>query len=70
MFINDCVEVEFAKSTFSTNNSGCVEAAICEHGVRVRDSKNPNGPVLSFTPTEWAAFLAGVRGDEFELPAG
>lgn len=67
---NDCAEVAFHKATSSNNNGSCVEAAVCEHGVRVRDSKNPTGPVLSFTPTEWTAFLAGVKGDEFELPAG
>nr|WP_245650453.1 DUF397 domain-containing protein [Nocardia harenae] len=31
----------------------------------VRDSKNPAGPVLDFTPSEWTAFVAGVRAGEF-----
>jgi hypothetical protein len=35
-------------------------------GIGVRDSKNPNGPQLSFTRAEWAAFVAGVRGGEFD----
>lgn len=26
------------------------------------------GPVLRFTHPEWAAFVAGVRGGEFDLP--
>lgn len=62
-----CVEVQFVKSTYSSNNNGCVEAAISATGVRVRDSKDQSGPVLTFTPHEWAAFLAGVKDGEFEL---
>lgn len=34
-------------------------------GHAVRDSKDPSGPVLRFTPAEWAAFTAGVRDGEF-----
>ncbi|WP_442943274.1 DUF397 domain-containing protein [Nocardia sp. NBC_00565] len=34
--------------------------------VGVRDSKNPTGPALVFTPSEWDAFAAGVREGEFE----
>jgi hypothetical protein len=32
----------------------------------VRDSKNPTGPTLIFTATEWVAFTAGVRAGEFD----
>jgi hypothetical protein len=35
--------------------------------VDVRDSKNPDGPVLSFGPDEWAMFVAGVKLGEFDL---
>jgi hypothetical protein len=36
--------------------------------VHVRDSKRPDGPVLSFTPSEWRAFVTGVKSGEFDLP--
>jgi transcriptional regulator with XRE-family HTH domain len=36
--------------------------------VAMRDSKDPEGPVLVFTAGEWAAFVNGVRGDEFARP--
>ena len=45
----------------------CVEVSIGAHGVAVRDSKDPAGPVLEFTAAEWAAFVAGVRGGQFEV---
>ncbi|GAA0829680.1 DUF397 domain-containing protein [Streptosporangium amethystogenes subsp. fukuiense] len=33
--------------------------------VLVRDSKDPEGPVLSFAPSEWDAFLGMIKGGEF-----
>jgi hypothetical protein len=56
------------KSSFSNGTGGnCVEVADLPDGGRtVRDSKDRSGPVLRFTPAEWAAFTAGVRAGEFD----
>jgi hypothetical protein len=35
--------------------------------VGVRDSKDKDGPVLTFTPEEWHAFAAGIRDGQFDL---
>ena len=41
---------QWRKSSRSAANRCCVEAAACPHGdVLVRDSKDPDGPVLSFS---------------------
>jgi hypothetical protein len=54
------------KSTLSTYNGNCVEVAgLTEDKIRVRDSKNPKGGVLNFTPAEWDAFIGGVLNGEF-----
>lgn len=56
------------KSTRSGSGDNCVEVAVADDGVvGVRDSKNPTGPLLEFTPAEWAAFTGGVRDGEFDL---
>lgn len=56
------------KSRRSGGGDNCVEVAVCADGhVGVRDSKDQQGPVLVFTPGEWAAFTAGVRDGEFDL---
>jgi hypothetical protein len=34
----------------------------------VRDSKDRDGAILTFTASEWKAFIAGARSGEFELP--
>jgi hypothetical protein len=54
------------KSSRSQAN-GCVEVRVDQRQISVRDSKNRLGPVLTFTLTEWEAFLGGVRDGEFDL---
>ncbi len=49
------------KSSRSYGNGACVETARLASAIGVRDSKNPDGPALFFTPVEWAAFMAGVK---------
>lgn len=44
-----------------------VEVAFVEGAVAVRDSKDPAGTVLVFTPQEWDAFVAGAKDGEFDL---
>jgi hypothetical protein len=47
--------------------NGCVEVAILDDQVAVRDAKDRAGPALLFSGREWEAFLGGVRGGEFDL---
>lgn len=58
----------------STSSQGsdqtCVDVAVRDAQVLVRDSKDPAGPVLRFRFLEWQVFLRGVRAGEFELPPG
>ncbi|MET8876766.1 DUF397 domain-containing protein [Nocardia sp. NPDC004604] len=55
------------KSSRSGASAECVEVAFLDGGVvGVRDSKNPTGPALVFTPGEWSAFTAGVNDGQFE----
>ncbi len=66
--IVDLSSAQWRKSSLSQMN-GCIEVAFVRGGVAVRDSKDPSGPVLLFTPHEWTAFLGGARNGEFEPPA-
>jgi len=61
----DCVEVAWHKSTHSTSQE-CVEVGHTAGAVGLRDSKNPDGPELWFTPEEWDAFVSGVKAGEFD----
>ena len=46
---------------------GCVEVApLPDGGVALRDSKDVSLPPHVFTPTEWDAFVQGVKAGEFD----
>ncbi len=63
----DRSHAEWRKSTYS-NLSGCVEVAVVNGQVAIRDSKAQNGPMLTFAAVEWQAFLSGVRAGQFDPP--
>jgi uncharacterized protein DUF397 len=56
----------WTKSSFCAN-ACCVEVAIGEDVVQVRDSKNPDENVLAFTREEWKSFIKGAQHGEFSL---
>jgi hypothetical protein len=57
------------KSSYSGSNGGaCVEVADNLPGlVAVRDSKDPAGPALAFTPDNWQTFTTAIKSGEFGL---
>ena len=64
----DLANAKWRKSSLSGSGNNCVEVADNLAGiVAVRDSKDPHGPVLTFTPGEWRTFIAGVKSGKFEL---
>lgn len=56
------------KAQRSTNNGSCVEVATVADAdkIAVRDSKDPGGPILVYTPAEFGAFLDGAKKGEFD----
>ena len=51
------------KSSYSGDEGGnCLEIATDEHSVHLRDSKTPDGPVLSLAPTTWHHFTHTLTG--------
>ena len=62
----DLTGAEWRTSTLCDLN-GCVEVALLDGRIAVRDAKDKGGPVLLFTPREWEAFVGGVRSGEFDL---
>ena len=64
--MQDLTAADWRTSTLCDLN-GCVEVALLDDQVAVRDSKDKSGPVLRFTAPEWTAFLGGVRAGEFDL---
>ncbi|MBB2909030.1 hypothetical protein FHS43_000276 [Streptosporangium becharense] len=65
--MTDLENAVWRKSSRSGSGNNCVEVAGNLPGVvAVRDSKDPGGPRLIFSPDVWSAFVGGVKRGEFD----
>lgn len=67
--MEDLTGARWRKSSYSSGgqNGSCVEVAgVCPAAIAVRDSKDPAGPVLAFTPREWKTFTANIKTGGFD----
>ena len=55
------------RTSTASGTSNCVEVSFTGEFVLMRHSRNPHGPMLSFSRSEWEAFLTGVRDGEFDI---
>lgn len=61
------------KSSFSADETCCVEVQTMNSAIRIRDSKQRRqapeeiAQILTFTRAEWEAFIQGVKAGEFDL---
>ncbi|MGO4747097.1 DUF397 domain-containing protein [Streptomyces sp. 2MCAF27] len=64
-------EVVWRVSSYSGGQGNCLEVADnLPHGVHVRDSKRPAGPVIVFSHSSWDAFVADLHHDKpFNSPS-
>ena len=56
--------MEWRKSSYSGTNGQCTEVAHHGDTIVVRDSKDSDGPQLTFTLKAWAAFIHKASGRE------
>ena len=62
----DDVTSSWIKATASASAGQCVEMRRRGGVVDVRDSKDPEGPALRLTSSEFAAWLEGAKGGRFD----
>ncbi|MDG9727442.1 MULTISPECIES: DUF397 domain-containing protein [unclassified Streptomyces] len=60
------LDASWTKSRHSNAEGNCVEVASVDGGIAMRNSRDPDGPALVYTPAEVAAFLAGAKDGEFD----
>lgn len=64
---HDLTTARWVKARASTGNGACVETtSVRADEICVRNSRDPQGPVLRFTKEEWTAFVSGVKAGEFD----
>jgi Domain of unknown function (DUF397) len=58
----DVTSVAWRTSSYSGDNGGaCVEVGTAGQAVAVRDSKDPDGPLLAFSADTWTEFAERVK---------
>jgi len=62
-----CPRLDWRKAKRSMNNGNCAEVATTKVGVAVRDSKDPQGPILKYTVMAWRSFLTAARNGKFDI---
>lgn len=63
----DSVRADLVWRKSSASGAGnCAEVAFDGDAVLLRNSQHPSGPMLSFSHSEWDAFLTGARDGEFD----
>jgi hypothetical protein len=45
----------------ASGDTNCVEVGVAMSSILVGDSKNPRGPMVAFSSSEWARFLARMN---------
>jgi len=59
-------DTPWIKATASGDQGDCVELRRHDGTIDVRDSKDPEGPVLHFTREEFTAWVDGAKKGEFD----
>lgn len=67
----DHPEIDWASQSWrkaaACGDAGCVEVAVGDDWVAVRDSKAPRQGPLVFTRSEWLAFSDGLKDGQFDV---
>lgn len=60
--------LNWRKARRSLNHGACAEVANRSGMVAMRDSKDPQGPVLRYTANSWRTFIDAAKAGSFDAP--
>jgi Domain of unknown function (DUF397) len=64
---DDLSRAQWRKSSYSGNTGNCVQVAVTESVVGIRDSKDPDGPDLVVTHQEWRGLVQTIKTGEISF---
>jgi predicted secreted Zn-dependent protease len=53
-------------TALSCNGGACVQVATDQNSILIRNSRQPDGPLVEYTPEEWHEFVSGVKKGDFD----
>lgn len=59
--ISSLLGLQWRKSGRSLGNGECIEVARAGKWIAVRDSKDPDGKILSYSETSWQTFMIQAK---------
>jgi hypothetical protein len=63
--------LHWRKARRSANNGACIEAALSGGRILVRDSKDPDGPMLGYAGATWRMFTSEAKMGRYDkAPSG
>jgi hypothetical protein len=60
------LDLQWRKARRSANNGACLELAPASGQIYIRDSKDQDGPIVSFSGYSWRLFVADVKLGQFD----
>lgn len=62
----EAVALRWRTARRSAGNGACVEVALANAGILVRDSKDQDGPAMPYSGISWRRFLAEAKAGQFD----
>jgi predicted secreted Zn-dependent protease len=54
------------RTALSCDGGACVQVATDRKIVLIRNSRQPGGPMLEYSPEEWHGFISGIKKGYFD----
>jgi hypothetical protein len=56
-------DIQWRKASRSANDGACVEVALVNDQIAVRDSRNPGGGLLQYSAPSWHDFISVIKSE-------
>jgi predicted secreted Zn-dependent protease len=53
-------------TALNCDGGACVQVAADQNTILIRNSRQPDGPLIEYTPEEWHEFVSGIKKGDFD----